>query len=343
MTLLEGRQGGSSVYAHALSRALQERDDVTLEVVSAPGSGGANTARWMAWGARRKVRAVEAEVLHCPAFVAPLRSPVPLVITIHDLSLGRMPAGHPLEWRLFYRFLLPQLVRRATALLTPTETTRRDVIDAFGVSPERVFATPYGVDERFFAAPPRERREPPASPRIVFPGPPIGRKNLDLVLRVLATAKEGSALVRARLEITGAKAAEHPEYRDWIAENGLQDRVRWLGRLLDDELPALYAGADLLVYPSFLEGFGFPPLEAMAAGTPVVASNASCLPEVLGQAALLVDPRDDTGFAAAIESVLADPAERLRRVEIGRARARTYTWKRCAELVAAVYRKAAGG
>jgi len=341
MTLLEGRPGGSAVYARSLSSALRERDDVELQIVSAPRSGGAQTAQWMAWRARRQVHDIGAEILHCPAFIAPFGSPVPLVLTIHDLSLGRMPSGHPLEWRLFYHLLLPRLIRKAAALLTPTEATRREVIETFGISPERIFTTPYGVDEAFFITNPRDRSDSPAAPVMVFPGPPIGRKNLDLVLRVLAAAPEESALSRARLEITGATADEHPMYRDRIAGEGLEGRVRWLGRLPAEDLPALYARADLLLYPSFLEGFGFPPLEAMAAGTPVVASNASCLPEVLGDAALLVDPQDDAGFAAAIDSVLGDAALRQRLASAGTAWARTYTWQRCAKMVTDVYRMVA--
>jgi alpha-1,3-rhamnosyl/mannosyltransferase len=343
MTLLEGRTGGSAVYAAALSRALAQRSDVDIEIVSSAGGGGLGTARWLASGAGRRASEIGADVFHSPAFIAPLRPTVPLIITIHDLSLGRMPGGHPLEWRLFYHLLLPRLVRRAAALLTHTESTRKDIIETFGVPADRVFAIPSGIDRRFSAVSPPDRRDPTAAPRILFPGPPIGRKNLDLALRVLAAAAKGGPVRRARLEITGATADEFPAYRDRIRETGLGDRVRWLGRIPDPELPAVYAGADLLIYPSFLEGFGFPPLEAMAAGTPVIASNASCLPEVLGDAALLVDPTDDDGWSAAIQSVLGDQKLRLRLVEAGRKRALTYTWERCAEMVAGVYRQVAGG
>jgi glycosyltransferase involved in cell wall biosynthesis len=122
----------------------------------------------------------------------------------------------------------------------------------------------------------------------------------------------------------------------------LAERVRWIGRLPYAEIPQVYQRADVLVYPSFLEGFGFPPLEAMTVGTPVVASNASCLPEVLGDGALLIDPHDDSAFASAVESVLADPDERRRIIKAGTARARAFTWARCAETTAAAYRRAAG-
>ena len=103
------------------------------------------------------------------------------------------------------------------------------------------------------------------------------------------------------------------------------------------DLPAVYAGADVLAYPSFLEGFGFPPLEAMAAGTPVVASNASCLPEILGDAAVLVDPNDDAAFVAATESLLSDQELRQRLIRVGASHARRFTWERCAEMTAAIY------
>jgi alpha-1,3-rhamnosyl/mannosyltransferase len=343
MTLLEGRVGGTGVYANALKRALAERDDVEVEVISAPAGGAMNTIKWMVSGARASVKRTGAAVLHCPAFLAPLDSPVPTILTIMDLSLGRLPSGHPFEWRMYYRMVLPRLARRAKAILTPTEATRRDVIDAFGIPPERVIVTPLGVDEQLFELPQRDRSTSSPVPVIVFPGPPIGRKNLDIVLRSMASAPLGSALARARLEITGATAGEFPHYREWISQNGLHARVRWLGALPFADVPSVYAKADLLTYPSFMEGFGFPPLEAMALGTPVVASNASCLPEVLGNGALLIDPTSDVAFAAAVEAVLGDAELRRRLALLGAARARGFTWERCAEQTATVYRRVALG
>jgi glycosyltransferase involved in cell wall biosynthesis len=341
MTLLSGRQGGTAVYANALLDALKKREDVEIEVIAAPRSGGLATLGWIASGANAAANHAQAGVLHGPAFVAPLRSSVPSVLTIHDLSLGRMPSGHPLEWRMFYRFLLPRLARRATLVITPTEATRSDVIAELGIAPDHVVVVPHGIGGQFFKATQRDRSAASPEPLIVFPGPPIGRKNLDLVLRVLAAARPPSVLARARLEITGALATDFPEYQQRITDGGLLQRARWLGKVPFGEIADLYARADLLVYPSFLEGFGFPPLEAMATGTPVVASNASCLPEVLGDAALLVDPNDDAGFAAAVESVLNSPDLRERLIEAGKSRAGKFTWDRCAELTAGVYNRAA--
>jgi glycosyltransferase involved in cell wall biosynthesis len=243
---------------------------------------------------------------------------------------------------MYYRYGVPRAARSAAVILTATEVTKRDVVNTFRVPAERIVVQPYGVDERFFTMPVRNRSTTPAQPRIVFPGPPIGRKNLDLVIRVLAAAQPSSLLSRARLEITGATADEFPDYARQIGDRGLGERVTWLGRMPYEEMASVYHRADLLLYPSFLEGFGFPPLEAMAVGTPVVASNASCLPEVLGDGALLVDPHDDASFAAAIESVIANPDEGNRLIAAGAARARMFTWARCAEATAAAYRRAAG-
>ena len=331
------------MYARALLSALGKRDDIDVRVIKAPRAGVVATGRWMAYGASRRIRKIGASILHAPAYLAPWNAGVPLVLTIHDLSVGRMPTGHPVEWRMYNRLMLPRLARGATTIITPTETTRQDVIHTLGVTPERVVATPYGVDERFFGQGRRDRSAAPAAPVIVFPGPPIGRKNLDIVLRALATAPAGSALSAARLEITGALAEDFPGYQKTVLETGLRERVTWLGTLPFENMPAVYARADLLAYPSFVEGFGFPPLEAMAAGTPVVASDASCLPEVLGDAALLVDPSDATAFASAVESVLDKPDLRSRMVSAGTARAKSFTWAKCAAETAAVYTMAARG
>jgi alpha-1,3-rhamnosyl/mannosyltransferase len=165
----------------------------------------------------------------------------------------------------------------------------------------------------------------------------VARKNLDLVLRAMAEAPPSSPLGRACLQITGASAATFPTHVERIEQMGLGRRVEWLGQVPAEQLPSVMRTADVCVYPSFYEGFGFPPLEAMAAGTPVVASTASCLPEILGDAALLVDPTDLEGFTRSLQSLLGDPATRNRLTEAGRQRALSFTWDRCAAQTAALY------
>jgi alpha-1,3-rhamnosyl/mannosyltransferase len=177
---------------------------------------------------------------------------------------------------------------------------------------------------------------------MLFPGAPVARKNLDLVLDAMANASSDSALGRACLQISGAVADRFPDRVAKIGNLGLAGRVQWLGHIPIEGMPAVYAAADVCVYPSLYEGFGFPPLEAMASGTPVVASSASCLPEILGDSALLVDPHDVRGFTAAVESVLTGQAIRGRLVEAGRKHVAGFTWERCAARTVAVYREVLG-
>src|SRR5581483_5327943 len=141
---------------------------------------------------------------------------------------------------------------------------------------------------------------------------------------------------------TGATSDRFPAVAAHIDSLGLTNRVVWRGQVPAAEMPGVFASADVVVYPSLYEGFGFPPLEAMAAGTPVVASTASCLPEILGDAAVLVEPADVDAFSRAVALVLSDGSARARLIEAGRRRAAEFTWKRCADQTLDVYRAAVG-
>jgi glycosyltransferase involved in cell wall biosynthesis len=306
MTFPNRNSGGSGVYARAIAAQLRRDPAVEVqELAAAEGKGPAGTVVWLAGGARRAVRASGADLLHCPAYVAPVRVGVPLVLTMHDASPFHYPTDFTAEWRVYSRLFLPLIARSASVILTGTQAMRADVSRHYRLSLRRIVVTPYGVDERYrqplsegAIASMREQMGS-ANPTLLFSGAPLARKNLDLVLQALSNAA-GAPLSRARLAISGAAADDFPAYRDKIDALGLRERVTWLGRLPQDDLPLVYAAADVLVYPSFYEGFGFPPLEAMSVGTPVVASNASCLPEVLGDAALLVEPSEVAGFADAL-------------------------------------------
>ena len=340
---------GSSVYAISLATALQDADDIfPLELVGPQSAGVPETLQWLTSGAERSVRAAEARLLHCPTFVAPWRSPVPTVISMHDAAAFLFPADYPLEWRMYNRFVLPRLARRAQGIIAVSEAARTDIARYYRIPVRRISVTYQGVRELYFApVEPGRVAEISArfrvdDPLLLFVGAPLERKNLQLVLNSMAAAQDGRALSRARLMISGATARDYPKHVARIAASGLSDRVQWLGRVDGDCMPALYAAADLLVYPSLYEGFGLPPLEAMAIGTPVVASAASCLPEILADAALLVDPNDDHAFAEAVESVLTRPDLRRFLVERGRNRAARFRWNACAAATAEVYHRVLG-
>jgi alpha-1,3-rhamnosyl/mannosyltransferase len=264
---------------------------------------------------------------------------VPFVVTVFDLSTRQFPRDHPLEWRTYERWFLPSRAKAAARVIAISEVTRQDAIREYGVLPDRVITIHPGVDRRFFSAG-AARVAPRTEPRMLFPGAPVARKNLDLVLYAMAKAAPESGLSRVCLQISGSAADRFPDRVAQIRELGLAGRVQWLGQIPIEEMPAVYAAADLCVYPSLYEGFGFPPLEAMACGAPVIASNASCLPEILGDAALLIDPSDVRGFTAAVESVLGDQQTRARLIESGRKHVADFTWERCAERTMDVYREA---
>jgi glycosyltransferase involved in cell wall biosynthesis len=351
MTCPNRNSGGSGVYARSLLSELQLRDDLSPLVISRSFTGGpALTLQWLLSGARRALLGTRANLLHCPAYVAPLRSPVPLVITMHDAALMRFPGDYPLEWRI-YNHLLLSAARSARAILTGTQTSRRDLARYYRVMPSRIHVTRYGIDDRFHkpadpAAVSRQRSQISTSqsnPLLIFPGAPLKRKNLDLVLNALAVAPSDSLLSRARLVISGASADQFRGYRNWISSRELEGRILWLGHVEVERMPVLYAACDLVVYPSFYEGFGLPPLEAMAVGTPVLASTAPCLPEVLGDAALLVDPNDISAFISAAEAALTNTDLRSRLIEAGKRRAAPHTWLRCAAETCDVYRRVLGG
>jgi glycosyltransferase involved in cell wall biosynthesis len=341
VTFARRNLGGGGVYARELLEALAACEGVRPTEISGPAAGGlAGTLRWLLVGARHACAGFSPDLVHCPAFVAPWNLPVPYVVTIHDLSSRRFPEDHPFEWRVYERRMLPALARRAAMVLTGSDHARQSLIEGLGLDPDRVVVTPYGLGERYRRQLARPVPGPTEGAALLFVGAPVRRKNLELVLRLLAAAAPGSALRRARLEIAGASAADFPRHRQWIEAHGLRGRVSWLGRVTEDGLLQAYRRAAALVYPSLHEGFGFPPLEAMAVGIPVVASNATCLPEVLGDAALLEDPADEAAFARALEEVLSRPGLRARLVEAGRRRATLFTWSRCAELTVRAYREA---
>src|SRR5260221_2162227 len=326
MTFPDRNHGGSGGYARSLLASFRGRDDVQVSEIRSFRPGVGRTAWWLARGAAARLRGLPADLIHCPNFVSPWSLPVPLVVTVFDLSTRRLAGDRPLGWRGYERLLLRGRLRSAARVIAISEVPRQDVMREYGVAPDRVVTIYPGVDQRFFV--PTAKRRAGAQPVLLFPGAPVARKNLDLVLRAMAAGGPDGELRRTRLEITGATADQFPAVAGQIDSLGLAKRVVWRGRLPLDEVPGALAAADVVVYPSLYEGFGFPPLEAMAAGTPVVASTASCLPEILGDAALLVEPTDVGAFSKAVESVLSPGSVRSRLVEAGRRRAPEVTGER---------------
>ena len=280
------------------------------------------------------------DVLFVPAHVLPIRHPPRSVVTVHDLGFRHFPRAHPPTSRLYLEASSRWAARAATRLIAISECTARDLERLYGVPRERIRVVYEGVDPSFrpvrdpaTLAALRARYELGRKQYLLGVGTLQPRKNLSGLLRALRILLDGGAeeLQLALAGQPGWGGALQAELR----RLALEPHVRLLGYVPDDDLPALYSGALAYVQPSLYEGFGLTALEAMACGTPVVASNSSSLPEVIGGAGLLVDPQP-TEIAAAVRRLIDSSYLRAELAAAGPRRAASFTWERCARETLAV-------
>ncbi len=331
-----------------------------LEIVALGGPGGAHLPAgtshvaepghlptnlgWTLVGLPRAARRARVDVIHAPAYTAPFWSHVPAVLTIHDVSYERHPEWYPYrtDWmrRAFYR----RSAHAAAHILTVSRFSASEIEAAYGIPLERITVAPLGIDEEFTAPgddggglPERVRK-----PFLLHVGDLHARRNLRLL--VDAAIEAGRRLGEASKPAVVLVGVDRGVIADLLARAsaaGAEGLVVHLTGLSDTQLRALYRNASAFVYPSLYEGFGLPLLEAMAGGTPVIGSTAASIPEVVGAAGVLVDPRDQGGWTDAIVQVLSDPALGRRLKAGGLERASQFTWARTARLTLDVYRRVA--
>ncbi len=365
------RQAGIHQYTRALIEAMDEvlaihPRDMSLTALVSPTAGG----ELLTGGARTPVavrqasrstesplsrirveqletpavlRELRADLYHGMAFVAPLRAPCPTVVTVHDLSFITRPRTHKVANRMYLALFARWSCRRAARVIAVSEWTKRDIVTLLGVDAARIDVIPHGVHVQFHPLPEAEvdtfrRANRIGSRSIFFLGSLEPRKNLPALVDAFARVR--ARIPQAELFIGGGQGWKYEPLYARIEALGLKEHVRFIGPVAQAELPLWYNACAVFAYPSLYEGFGLPALEAMACGIPVVASNAAALPEVVGDAGLMVAPDDVGGLADALTRVLGDGG--LRRVtrEKSLRRAAGFTWKRSAEMTLVTYGRA---
>jgi glycosyltransferase involved in cell wall biosynthesis len=284
------------------------------------------------------------ELLHSLASTAPLRGRFARVVTVHDLIYARFPEAHAGIRDRGMRLLVPAAARRSSRVIADSESTREDLVELLGLDPGRIDVVPLGLGAlaRAHATPAQELRERLGLGRrevLLTLSAKRPHKNLRVLLDALAEIEQRA---RPLLVLPGYPTAYEAELREHATARGLDGDVRFLSWVSAEDLEGLWALARAFVFPSLYEGFGLPVLEAMARGLPVACSNASSLPEVAGEAALLFDPRRPAQIAAALTRLLTDGALRERLRELGRVRVREFTWERTARLTLESYARALG-
>ncbi len=288
--------------------------------------------------------AVGADLAHVPYLGPPLRGRND-VVTVHDLIGMVLPEYAASPWMRLYNRAVAAAARRARLILADSQATADDVQRLLGIGPERIRVTLLGVDEDLRPAPAAQIadvRDHHGLPErfALYLGSGDVRKNLDVLLRAwaLLPAAERIPLVLAG-NIPCRGDALFPDYRRLAEQLGVGESIAWLGTVPEAEKATLLSAATVFVFPSRYEGFGLDPLEAMACGTPVICSDATSLPEVVGAAAVLVDPADEKAWAVAVGSVAEGGDHAAELVAAGRARAAELTWRATAELTLNAYRE----
>lgn len=336
--------------------------DVIRTNRSAPGVARTNRVKQLAlklapdlaYGVRQHLRSrqfnagltsLSGAVYHEPNFL-PLSVALPTVVTVHDLSILRYPETHPRDRVAFMSKRIVKAIRTADRVITDADYVRQEILAEFGVDPSRVVAVPLAAAENF--------RQQSAEALLETLGA-LGLRNKGYILAVgtLEPRKNLVTALRAYARLPDILRRDYPfviagmsgwrldqlggELETLVARG----EVKRLGFVPDAQLPALYAGAVAFVYPSLYEGFGLPPLEAMACGTPVMVSDRSTLPEVVGDAGMLLDALDVDAWAAGMQQLIEDTALQASYRELGLRRAAEFSWQKCAEQTLAIYRQVA--
>ena len=309
--------------------------NANIELVDGQGlASGAQRAFWQQWALPRLAARAGAQLLHCPDYSRPVRCPIPVVNTIHDLSFySCSPPFLPLSTRVFKGTLARLAIRRSARLIAVSDFTRAEILRRFRIDPLRVAVIHSAAEEL-----PDGPVEKPDCPFLLFVGTLERRKNLVTLVKAFTLFRSGHQRPH-RLILVGKKGWGWREIQAAIETSPFRNDIEVRGYVSRQEVLRLYRSTDLFVFPSWYEGFGLPVLEAMACGAPVACSRVASLPEVAGDAAEFFDPASPDDVAAAMDRVLQSSERREILQRKGRERAARFSWDECARHHCRVFRE----
>jgi glycosyltransferase involved in cell wall biosynthesis len=306
---------------------------------------------WEQLSIPRQLHRLQVDLFHAPHYVVPLYCPAPAVVTVHDCIHLLFPQYLPRRRfaQQYASYMMGAAVRKSALVFTVSEASKADILRFYpATDPDRVHVVPNAIDAALLEDPgeaehERVRERYQIRGRFVlYAGNIKPHKNLDRLIEAFGLLKQRPGHDDLKLLIIGDEVSRYGSLRRRVETGGLRADVRFFGFVPDHTLAALYRMAAVFAFPSLYEGFGLPPLEAMACGTPVVTSRISSLPEVVGDAAVLIDPYSVPDIAEGLERVLGDEALRADLISKGRARAASFSWERSVKAIHSGYMKVLG-
>ena len=282
------------------------------------------------------------DLIHFTHFNFPLFSPKPFLVTVHDLTISKFKdKTHKFFKTLAYSVLLKQVVKKSNHIIVDSKTTKKDLIKTLKVPEGKVSVIYLGIEKKFRPQPEEKNKKVIKkynlnSPFLLYSGQWRPHKNLIRLIQAFSILKK-EYHIDEKLVLVGKEDPRYPEIKELVGKLGLEQEVLFLGFIDEDNLPAIYSLANLYVIPSLAEGFGFPPLEAMACGTPVASSLASCMPEVLDDSVVFFDPYDVRDMASKIYLALTNNKLRQVLVQRGFKWVKRYDWRKTAEKTLMIY------
>lgn len=343
-----GQPTGFGFYVSNLVSSLRKiKSDIDLITIKPPSSDDLSTPQRFLWDQftfPKLANKEKVDILHQPCFSAPLFYKGPIVVTVHDIINILFPDNVSLPSRIFYSKWMPLTYKKASRIITISESTKKDIVKNLGIQEEKIIVIPLAADKKFMERTSQgdidkvKTKYNLPEKYILHIGTLEPRKNLGFLIEVFSEVVKDKKTHDWSLVITGKKGWHYQELYQKVKKLGLENKVIFTGYFDEVDKPALYKGATIFVFPSLYEGFGLPPLEAMASGVPVVSSNASSMPEVVGDAGILISPQDKILWVKSIKKVLSEGKLRDKMRVKNKKQVANFSWEKTAERTAKVYK-----